>query len=417
VTTVAAGVRRASAVLRGTGGSVLTAGGLQLVVAASGIIAARLLGVTNRGHLALLWVVTVAAGQLMSLGLHVGIAYEIAGGRPAAEVVGRLRGLIAAQLAAALAVGLVLEFALFGGERAQSTAALAAAALVPPMFVLLLHGIALVQGQRKYHLVQLHRLVQPGLYVLVLVVLAAAGSGHLPAVTTGWAATMVIGALFAWRQGLGMWWPPAAPASSEGSPRAVLRFSARSLFSSFGIVEHLQADMLLVGLLLSAHQFGLYAAGAAFANLPEFLGQSVGYIAYPEVRSAGTDRRAAVMRRFLALGALVVVPVVLVLIALLSWLLPLLFGHAFAGAVTIGRILLIAALATALRRVAAEGLRGLGNGVSASWAELSFIVVFVAAVVPLAEAHGGSGAAVGLLIASAIGAALLIVFTLIRTER
>jgi O-antigen/teichoic acid export membrane protein len=226
---------------------------------------------------------------------------------------------------------------------------------------------------------------------------------------------MAAGALFAWRQGLGAWWPPAPAATDtaeEGSPRAVLRFSLRSMFSAFSAVEHFQADVLLVGLLLSAHQFGLYAAGAAFANLPEFLGQSVGYIAYPEVRAARAERRAATLRRYLAIGTAVLVPVVLVSIALLGWLLPLLFGHQFSGAVTIGRILLIAALAQGLRRVAAEGLRGLGSGTAATLAELSFIVVFVAAVVPLADAHGGSGAAAGLLIASVVGAAALFALAL-----
>jgi enterobacterial common antigen flippase len=407
----------ARALIGGTGGSVLAAGGLQLVVAASGIIAARMLGVTDRGHLALLWVVTVATGQVCSLGLHVGISYEVAGGRSPLQVVGQLRGLIAAQLVAALALGAVLEFGLFGGERAQSTAALAAAACVPPMFVLLLHGIALVQGQRKYHLVQLHRLVQPALYVLVLVVLAATDSGRLTNVTAGWAVTMAIGALFAWRQGLGVWWPPAVTAGPEaGSPRAVLRFSVRSLFSAFGVIEHLQADVLLVGLLVSAHQFGLYAAGSAFANLPEFLGQSIGYIAYPEVRAAATESRRAVLRRFLLIGFVVVLPVVLVGIALLGWVLPLLFGHAFSGAVTIGRLLLIGAFAQAMRRVAAEGLRGLGSGLPATVAELSFIVAFVASVVPLANSHGASGAAGALVIASAVGAVVLVGVTFARRD-
>lgn len=414
---VAAGAAgRVRARIRGTAGSVATGGGLQLVVAASGIIAARMLGVTDRGHLALLWVVTGAIGMLMSLGMHAAISFQVSSGRSPLVVVGRLRRVIALQLVCAFVVAVPVEFALFGGERAQSAASLLAAATVPPMFVLLLHGIALVQGARRYHLVQLHRLVQPSLYVVVLGVMAAAGARHLDDVTIGWAATMAAGALFAWRQGLGAWWPPAPMAGVErdvdGSARAVVRFSLRSLFSSFGLVEHLQADLLVVGLLLSSHDFGLYVAASAFANLPEFLGQSVGYIAYPEVTAAPPDRRGAVLRRFLVIGGAVVLPVVLVGVLVLGWLLPLLFGHAFAGAVGPGRILLAAAFAQALRRVAAEGLRGFGSGVSASWAELSFIVVFAAAVAPLSSAHGASGAAVAVLLASVASALVLVALTL-----
>jgi O-antigen/teichoic acid export membrane protein len=164
----------------------------------------------------------------------------------------------------------------------------------------------------------------------------------------------------------------------------------------------------VVGLLLSADQFGLYVAGSAFANLPEFLGQSVGYVAYPEVSAAPIVRRPAVLRRFMVIGALVVLPVVVVGVAILGWLLPLLFGHAFAGAVGPGRLLLAAAFAQALRRVAAEGLRGFGSGVSASWAELSFVVVFAAAVVPLSSASGASGSAVAVLAASVTAVVVLV---------
>ena len=73
----------------------------------------------------------------------------------------------------------------------------------------------------------------------------------------------------------------------------MLRFGVRSMFSAFGIVEHLQVDQLFTGLLLSASQFGLYAAGTAFANLPRFLGQSVGYVAYPEVSVTGRTEKEA----------------------------------------------------------------------------------------------------------------------------
>jgi O-antigen/teichoic acid export membrane protein len=405
------GSARTDPALRGTLHSIVAGGGLQLVVAASGIIAARLLGVTDRGHLALLWVVTLATGQLSTLGLHVSIAYHVAAGLSPAEVCGRLRGLIAAQLLLSVTAGAAVIVAV-GDVSGQTPASLGLAMAVPPCFVLLLHGLALAQGQRKYPYVQLHRLVAPSLYVLLLIVLAATGNGRLSAVTAGWGATMIVGGLFAWRQCLGAWWPaPVRLAQPEpgapGSPGGMLRFGVRSLFSAFGLIEHLQADQLLVGLLLSASQFGLYVAGAAFANLPRFLGQSVGYIAYPEVTAATRPERGRAIRRFLSVGAAVLLPVVLVLIAGLGWLLPLLFGHAFRPAVTAGRILLGASLLQALRRVAAEGLRGLGSGLSASVAELAFIAVFVGTLVPLTSSHHVEGAALAQLIASVAGVLVL----------
>jgi O-antigen/teichoic acid export membrane protein len=324
-------------------------------------------------------------------------------------VCGRLRRLIAVQLVISVAAGAAVILTV-GNVTGQTPASLALAMAVPPCFVLLLHGLALAQGRRRYRYVQLHRLVQPSLYVLLLIVLAGTGEGRLSTVTAGWGATMVVGGLFAWRQCLGAWWPAAAPAPASGqagSPRGMLRFGVRSMFSAFGLIEHLQADQLLVGLLLSASQFGLYVSGAAFANLPRFLGQSVGYIAYPEVTAASHADRGRAIRRFFLIGAAVLLPVVLVLIAVLGWLLPLLFGHAFRPAVTAGRILLGASLLQALRRVAAEGLRGLGSGISATIAELAFIAVFVAALVPLTSSHHVDGAATAQLVASVAGVLVL----------
>jgi O-antigen/teichoic acid export membrane protein len=112
------------------------------------------------------------------------------------------------------------------------------------------------------------------------------------------------------------------------------------------------------------------------------------------------------------IGVCVVLPVVVIGVLALGWLLPFLFGHAFAGAVGPGRILLAAAFAQALRRVAAEGLRGFGSGASASWAEGVFIVVFAAAVAPLSSAHGATGAALAVLIASAAAVVALAVLSL-----
>src|SRR5205807_7294363 len=125
---------RIGAVARGTGGSVLAGGSLQLIVAASGIMAARLLGVADRGHLALLWVVTGAIGQLMSLGVHVAISYQIASGRSPLTVVGRLRRVVASPLLVAFLVALPVAFAMLGGEHGLWAASRLCGGFVPRVF-------------------------------------------------------------------------------------------------------------------------------------------------------------------------------------------------------------------------------------------------------------------------------------------
>ena len=50
-------------------------------------------------------------------------------------------------------------------------------------------------------------------------------------------------------------------------------------------METFRLDQAVVGLFLTPAALGLYVVGLAFANLPRFIAQSVGYIAYPRINS------------------------------------------------------------------------------------------------------------------------------------
>lgn len=397
--------------LRAAFGSLAAGAGLQLTVAASGVMAARLLGVTERGELALLWAVAVVVGQLGTGGLHAAFAYAVASGESPANVAGRMRGVIAVQLLVApvlVAAGAALAL---GVGRSGLLIAEVSTVLVPSAFILLLYGLAFAQGRQRYRVVQMHRLVQPLLYVLALAAVAAVGAGSLAVVTSAWSATLIAAGLFAWRQGLGRWWPPRPAAAAKVLPerRDVMRFGFNSTFSAFGFVEHLMLDLLMVGLIVSPSQFGLYVAGTAFANLPRFLGQSIGYIAYPEVAKVPPRERGRLVRRYLLLAVVTITPVAVALIAAVGWLLPFLFGSEFEAAVPVAQILLVATLLQALRRVGAEAVRGFGRGRAATGAEIVFAIVFVAAVFPLASDNGAEGAATAAAIAALAGALALAV--------
>ncbi|MEJ7788644.1 MAG: lipopolysaccharide biosynthesis protein [Thermoleophilaceae bacterium] len=390
-------------------GSVAAGAGLQLTVAVSGVISARLLGVEDRGRLALFWVVTLVVAQMVTLGLHSALSYTVAEGADPQAVCARLRTVIALQLLAApVLVAAVLLVTV--GHSASTLTAAAPMLAAAPTFVMLLYGIAIAQGRRRYRAVQLHRLLEPVLFTAILVSLAVAGEGDLTLISLAWSATVVIGGLFAWRHTLGAWFPRRRTNDpGAASVRELQRFGARSFFGSFGTTEHLMLDQLVVALLISPVGFGLYVAANAFSNLPRFIGQSVGYIAYPEVASATSqEKRKHALRRFVGLGAAFIAPVTLALLAGIGWLLPLLFGDAFSDAVPVARILLIAAFLQGVRRVLTEGSRGLGSGLPGTVGEVVFIVVLLAAVFPLASAHGEQGAALATAMASGAACVALV---------
>lgn len=401
-------------------GSVATGFGLQLTIAISGIIAARLLGVADRGRLALLWAVTLVVAQVCTLGLPAAITYTVARGVEPRAVLAQIRRRMPLILAVSPPVTGLISFAATRDHGRPVLTAIALSLVVPPSLTLLLIGLASAQGQRRYNVVQLHRLVQPALYTLVLVGLAIADRGTLPWVTGAWATTMGIGGLWAWRQGTGAWKPPrATDAPAPVTERELLRHGRRSFFGTYGFTEHMMADLLLIGVLLGAGEFGLYATGWTLANLPRFVGQSVGYISYPEVVDAERrgQRGDSTLLRYVLLGAAILAPIVGLLIAVMGWLLPLLFGQPFRAAVPVAQLLVLAALPQALRRIGSESLRGLGSTGPAGAAELVFVITLVAASIPLSLSDGATGAGWAALLAAVAGAVALPALEAMRRRR
>ena len=107
--------------------------------------------------------------------------------------------------------------------------------------------------------------------------------------------------------------------------------------------------------------------------------------------------------------------VVMVLEVVVPWILPLAFGSEFKGAVSIAQILLIGGWLASVRRVIADGIRGLGFplvGTVGEGVALALLIPSLAILVPMA---GLTGAAVAVAVAAAGGLLVVLVGTL-RTE-
>jgi hypothetical protein len=173
-------------------------------------------------------------------------------------------------------------------------------------------------------------------------------------------------------------------------------------------------DQAVVGLFLSTPALGLYVVGLAFANLPRFIAQSIGYIAYPRVAAQPEEQAWRTLWQFfwLAVGASGLV--VLGLELAMARLVPLFFGDAFSGAVTLARILLVGALFLSARRVLTDGAQGLGRpglGTIAEIASWAFLLPALAVFTPLWNSRG---VAVALAVSSALSFAVLLVLLVRR---
>lgn len=359
--------RRASAIA----GSVATGIVSQLALMVSGVLIARLLGVESRGQLALLALLPSVLSSVGSLGLPLALTHSIAGQpQTSRELARSARPFAVAQLLVLPLVHAALLWALFAHSASRDIPAAAAITLlVVPGVMAQQYGLAILQGQHRYRPFNILRLAPASLYALGAVVAFAAGWRDLFTITGIWVLSTAVSGVLTIAYGTRKLAKSGAPATESATD--MLHFGLKGLLGYVSPVESFRLDQAVAGFLLSPAALGLYVVGAAFTNLPRFVAQSVGMVAYPVVASQ-PQRRAAAREalHFLIIGSLLAGGVVLILEILSSWLVPFFYGSEFEAAVSITRILLVGALFLSIRRLVSDGLRGMGRPGISSLAEL-----------------------------------------------
>jgi len=339
---MSAEVRQAPKIQRDTISSMLTGVITQVTIVVSGVLSARILGVEDRGNLALLLLFPVALTQLGSIGLPLAITYFIAQNRT------RTRSIIrsSASLALFQAVFLVgihamILLALSSGKTESFKQAAYLTLVTIPAVVIYVYGLAILQGQKQFRSFNLLRLVLPSVYSFGVFITFLFGDGSLLVVTSAWVfAALIQGAvtLVIVLRSL----PPRVDAVESQSRWEMLQFGAKAFLGSVSPVETLRVDQAVVGLYLSPAALGLYVVGKAFTNLPRFLAGGVGAVAYPYVASnQSRDQARRMMWRFFWLVIAIAALVVIALGGAADWLVNAFFGEEFSGAVGITHILLI----------------------------------------------------------------------------
>ena len=389
-------------------GSLLSGVGAQAALLVSGVLVARMLGVEDRGYLALLVLMPVIISQLGGLGLPISASYFVAREPARARAIARsLSTVYLSQVFFIMAVHFVVLSLLTRNDPPMVWSAGLITLTVGPASLAHQYGLRLLQGQQRFRHFNLLRLVPAGAYALGILLLFLVGTESLifaavaysVSVGVAGSATLMI-ALVSVRQG------DVAPSPSHGE---MVRFGLRSLLGSAAPSETFRVDQAVVGLFLTPAALGLYVVGLAFTNLPRFLGQSVGMVAYPRVAASAdaVEARRATWR-FVAFSGVVALLVVGVLEILAGWLIRFLFGEEFAPAVPLVRILLIAALFWSLRWTLADAVRGAGLPALGSVAELASWVTLPLALVVLLPLGGLQGIALAMVLSAVASLATLV---------
>lgn len=394
-------------------GSTMSGLGGQLALLASGVISARMLGPEDRGHLALLILIPIALAQIGHLGLPLAVTYEFSRD----ERTGRAAFRNVAGLAAGIVLVLVVAHAaivavLVSGQEADLVVAAVVTLLIIPAESAQLYGLAILQGRRDFIPFNVLRLLPAVAYGLLAIASFLMDTGSLPLFalwfTGSYASVAAVTLVVALRRS-------SAAAAAEG-PRStsMLRFGLRGLIGAVSPIETLRLDQAIVGLFLSPAALGIYVVGAAFTNLPRFIAQGIGMVAYPHVTFKQEPSEAhRSMWRFVMLALVACLAIVVPLEIMAGWLVPAFFGEAFTPAATIMRILLVSSVFLGVRRVLTDASRGLGKPGLGTVAELVSWVSLVPLIAVLAPRWGVAGVAWAFTSAAAIGLVCLVVRVLL----
>ncbi len=330
-------------------GTVAANAAIMLCGIATGILSARLLAPAGRGALAalLFWPQLIASLGLLSL--PAAIIYRR--GRPGSQ-----RQSIAAT-GAWLALGLAAVCGLAGAvalplllPRATSSA-LAQIYLLAflPFHFLALTLLALDQGDMRFGRYNLVRLLPSYVYLACLLILWALDAVSVAAlVWATWLGTALtaLARLYQARHAL-----RARPSLFEA--RVLLALGTRFHGAALLAALFAQADRFVVLTFWDDASLGLYVVAATLAGAGlNVVAAGFNVILLPRLAAAASiEAQRQILSQTLRYAMLLLTAGTMILLLLCPWLVPFLFGHAFAGATGISIVLLLGYVPTALRQV------------------------------------------------------------------
>ena len=371
--------------------------GAQVVIvllgACTGVMSARLLGPQGRGELAAttLWPSTLLL--LGSMGLNQSIVFHTGKRLFAASEIWTASVFLAAiQSACVIGAGMVvLPLVLRSYPRVVQNSARALLLIAP---IMLFSGCAgsLLQGRLRLAFFNATRTVTPLVYALALGLLIFLRKPYLPHVVGAQIAGFIAGACAAiWllrRDGsLGVTWNSLACSG-------LVKYGLKTQFESVNTYINQRADQLLLSLFLPPRELGLYVVAVTLSSVVAFFPQAIGILTLANGSNLlPTEAKQTIAQSFrLSFAWLFVTCGVIFVLA--PWLVTLLFGTRFAGAVLACRILLPGTLFLGLRQVLYEGARALGKPTVPSYAEGVGTLVTVVGLYLLLPRFGFVGAAI-----------------------
>jgi len=371
-----------------------------------GVLSARTLGVSGRGLLAAitLWPVTIA--YLGDLGVPLALTYFAAAEtdlRPALLSTALVIGLVQV-VVLALAGVVIVAFAL-GPRYGASSAILAAIFMVAwiPVNLLGRYPNAINQGAQRFRSYNLVRLT-----VAVVYVAGSATCFLLQLRSVPWflAATWAASGTAAILALAGLHERVTLRGYQAALVRRILGYGLRAHIGNVAPIDVFQLDLLAVVVLIGAQASGLYSVASSAAGVLQTAAVAFGVVAMPALAASAAGDRGRLAGLFMKTALVLIGVTGVVLFALIGYLLPLVYGRPFQGAVPLAQTLIVAAFLGSMRVLLGGCMRGMGRPLAATVSEVSGLVAGIIALAVLVPARGALGAAEAMIIAYACSLAI-----------
>lgn len=373
----------------------------------AGIVIARSLGPAVRGEYAavMAWFgVVLVIGQL---GQTAATTYFVARERArAADYLATSRNLMVFSGLVTLGIGLLLAPALAAGSGAAVTGFRLMFATCLASFV----GASYVFSLQATNLLwwNLARVSQPVAYLVAVTGLHLADRLDLLAALGVLSATIVGQAALAYllcrRAGL------TGGRAGRGYAGPLTRYGLGQLAAATPALVTARLGMLVLSLVVPAAALGQYAVAASVTALALPVVSAVGNVSFPRIASRTLTRSSLErLHRWAVLtSAAVGVVLLLPLVVTAPWLVPLVFGAGFGGAVPLVLLLAPGGVLLACGRVCADLLKGHGRPYAVAGAQSVAAVATVAMLAALVPLFGVTGAAATSTLSAAVALLLML---------
>jgi O-antigen/teichoic acid export membrane protein len=381
----------------------------------SGVLAARLLGPTGRGELAVIISLPMLLVPIGEVELPRALAYETSRvdeiPRPLIATsfwVGLLLGCIQA-LVLALALPLYLP-----ADKLQLLGASRWFMLYLPAMLVMTTLMGGDQGKGRFGRFSLLLALPTALYVAAVV---ASWAGGVASPHT-FAAGLLIATLITFVVRIWMDWDAISGAMPkwEIASRLLRRGLSFYVPAVAGLVL-VRGDMFLLVRLVPSDAVGLYAVAQAIAVGQLGAVSPFIHVSFSAVAGESDTRQALeTLARHFRLAQLAIVATGLLTAAATPWVIPLMFGARFSGALVTAWLLTGAAGVWGMEQVMEFGLRAAGHTWPGIVSNLAGLVVLVGSGIPACLHYGIAGLAASALAAQALNLAILIGFCARRLD-